>query len=150
MRRPVACILANQPRGCSAQPTRSAFLAALPLCDPLFLSLSHSQTPKKETAIPPLALARNNPNLPPSTSRPNILLIRATTPHLLDHLLRLLQIHAPLLRDGLTQDVVHLPGHMRRVATDVEVGFLGQQVIDELGILLQKMLHVDFLVRVLP
>lgn len=36
---------------------------------------------------------------------------------------------------------------MRRIATDVEVALLLQEVVDELCVLLQQVLDIDFLIR---
>jgi hypothetical protein len=96
-----------------------------------------------------------NPNSPgfhqpiPSSripsSRPNIFLVSAGTSHVLDNLLCLLDIQPPLLGNNLAKHVVNLPRHMRRITTDVKIGFLGQEIVDEFGILLHQVLDVGFL-----
>lgn len=91
------------------------------------------------------SLAHHPSTLVGSVSRPNILLINPHTPHALDDPLGLLLIHTTLLSNNLGQHLVHLARHMRRVATHVEIALLLQQVVDKFGVLLDKMLDVDFL-----
>ena len=55
---------------------------------------------------------------------PNIFLILPTTPHTLNHCLRLLHINAPCLGNDLRQQDTHLARHVCRIATDVEIGFV--------------------------
>ncbi len=80
-----------------------------------------------------------------SHSRPNILLISATAAHVLDELFAFLESDAPLVGDDLGQHIAHLSRHVRRIAADVEIGFLGQEVVDEGRVLLHQVLDVDFL-----
>ena len=75
---------------------------------------------------------------------PHILLIYPTTPHALHGLLSLRLIDTPLLRNNLGQHLIDLPRHMARVATDIEVALLKQEVVDQLAVLAQEVLHIDF------
>jgi hypothetical protein len=49
-----------------------------------------------------------------------------------------------LLSHDLRQHGVDFPRHVRRVAADVEIGFLLQELVDFFGVLLEAVLHVDF------
>jgi hypothetical protein len=116
--------------------------------------LAHKSSSLIYNALRTLHLERNSRVSGPAAQepriqklRPNILLISATTPHILDDLLALLEIHAPLRGDKLTQHIVHLPRHVRGITTDVKIRLLGQEVVDELGVLPHQMLYVDFLAR---
>lgn len=70
-----------------------------------------------------------------------LVLIRA--PHRLHDFLSLLLGNATVLGDNGRQDRIDLARHVRRVAADVEVGFLLEELVDELGILLEAVLDVD-------
>jgi hypothetical protein len=102
----------------------------------------HSKAP----AQPSFGSLVHHPSTPiSSVSRPNILLINPHAPHALDDPLGLLLIHTTLLSNNLGQHFVHLARHVRRIATHVEIALLLQQVVDKFGVLLDKMLDVDFL-----
>lgn len=71
-----------------------------------------------------------------------LVLIRRT--HTLHNLLRLRLHNATLLRNNLHQHRIHLTSHVRRIAADVKIRLLLQQLVDFLRLLLQAVLHVDF------
>lgn len=48
-----------------------------------------------------------------------------------------------MLGDDSGQDGVDLARHVRGIAADVEVGFLLEELVDELGVLLEAVLDVD-------
>lgn len=76
---------------------------------------------------------------------PDILLILITGSHGLDDLLALLLTNTSLLRDDGGKDVIDLTRHVCRVAADVEVGLLLEELVDLVRPLLQPVLHVDLL-----
>jgi hypothetical protein len=67
------------------------------------------------------------------------------TPHTLDNLLSLRLWNAALLGHDLRKDGVDLARHVRGITADVEIGFLQEQLVDFFGVLLEPVLHVDFL-----
>ncbi len=67
------------------------------------------------------------------------------TPHTLDNLLSLRLWNATLLGYDLRKHGVNLARHVRGVTADVEIGFLQEQLVDFFGVLLEPVLHVDFL-----
>ena len=75
----------------------------------------------------------------------NTYLVLVCRPHVLDDLLRLRLREVALLGDDLDEGGVHLARHVGRVAADVDVRPLLEQVVDLLGALLQAVLHVDLL-----
>jgi hypothetical protein len=72
-------------------------------------------------------------------------LILIRTPHTLDNFLCLRLRDSPLLSHNLCKNRIHLPRHVRRITTDVEIGFLQEQLVDFFGVLLKPVLDVDFL-----
>lgn len=48
-----------------------------------------------------------------------------------------------MLGNDRCQDCINLARHVRCVAADVEVGFLLEELVDELGVLLEAVLDVD-------
>ncbi len=76
--------------------------------------------------------------------RPHILLILIRRPHPLHNLLSLLLAHTPLLRDNRAHHIIDLTRHVRRVAADVQVRLLLEQLVDLVRALLQPVLNVDF------
>jgi hypothetical protein len=68
-----------------------------------------------------------------------------SAPHALDNLLALLLVHAAVLGDNLAQNLIDFTRHVCRVAADVEVSFLQQELVDLSRALAQAVLHVDFL-----
>ena len=80
-------------------------------------------------------------------SRPDVFLVAAAAPHVLDHLLALFGGETALLRDDLAEDQIHFAGHVGGVATDVECGLLLQEFADELGVFAQSVLDVHLLGR---
>jgi len=67
-------------------------------------------------------------------SRPDVLLVDATTPHTLHYLLGFLLRHAALLLDDLREDLVDFARHVCRVTADVEICLFQEQVVDELAV----------------
>ena len=63
-----------------------------------------------------------------------------------DHLFTPLGREATLLGDDLAKYKVDLAGHVGRITTYVEAGFLFQEVADEGGILTEPVLDVNLLV----
>ena len=81
--------------------------------------------------------------------RPHVLLILSAASHRLDHLLGLGLADPPLLGNDLDEFVVHVPGHISRVAADVEVGFVAlQQLVNQLAVFFEPVLHVNLFLRV--
>ena len=70
-----------------------------------------------------------------------LVLIRAS--HRLHDVLSLLLGDAAVLGNDSGQDRVDLTSHVRCVAADVEVGLLLEELVDELGVLLEAVLDVD-------
>lgn len=66
------------------------------------------------------------------------------TPHTLDNLLRLRLGDAALLSHDLRQHGVDFPRHVRCVTTDVEIGFLLEELVNFFGVFLEAVLDVDF------
>lgn len=72
-------------------------------------------------------------------------LVLIRTSHTLDNLLRFRLRDSTLVSHDLREYSVDLPSHVRRIAADVEVGFLEQKFVDFFRVLLEAVLHVDFL-----
>ncbi len=85
------------------------------------------------------------PQLDLSQSRPNVLLILIPTPHSFDNFFPFFETQSSLLRHNLSQDDTYLSRHIGRVATDVEVRPLEQELVHLDRALLESILDVDFL-----
>lgn len=94
----------------------------------------------KSSPAPPTA-----PDTQSDGSRPHVLLVLVATAHGLDDFLALLQRQAALVGDDLPKHGRDLARHVRRVAADVKVGLLEEQVVDFLGVFLEPVLNVDLL-----
>jgi hypothetical protein len=62
-----------------------------------------------------------------------------------DDVLALFRRDTALLGNDLTEHGVHLPSHVGCIATDVEIGLLLQEVVDQSCILAQPVLNIYFL-----
>ena len=82
---------------------------------------------------------------PQAHLRPNVFLVDTTATHALDHLLSLRGIHSSFFGDDLSENIIDFSGHVSSITTDVEVGLLLEQVVDQFAILLDMMLHVNLL-----
>lgn len=78
-----------------------------------------------------------------ASSRPNILLVSTGVPHGFDNLFTLLGGQATMLSDDLAEDHVNFTRHVGRVAADIKVRLLLQEIVDKSAVLLELVLHVD-------
>lgn len=72
-------------------------------------------------------------------------LVLVRRPHVLHNLLTLGLGHPTSLGNDLRQNSVDLTSHVCCITTNVEIGFLGKQVADLLGSLLESVLHINLL-----
>lgn len=72
-------------------------------------------------------------------------LVLVRRPHPLHNLLSLCFGYATLLSQDLHEGGVYLARHVSGVATDVEIGFLRQEVVNFYGLLLETVLNIDLL-----